>query len=179
MDKVQIKYLFCNRSYDNCQETDCLSVVRGFHPSLICSSVGHQRNWPPWEYSLNLPLSHWLDPLLSTFTERSGFSHMGFLNYQLAMNTRPRAPCRVDYYKFGQMCTSIKYQFKCSRLNILEGDKINIPFWGLCLHVRVAVGSLSGLQVCFLQASGRATPILLSTNSWFLIPQAEFTTESI
>lgn len=67
MDKVQIMYLFCNRSYDNCQETACLSVVRGFHPSLICSSVGHQRNWPPWEYSPNLPLSHfpytWLDPL--------------------------------------------------------------------------------------------------------------------
>lgn len=131
MDKAHIKHLFCNRSYDNCQETACLSVVRGFHPSLIWSSVGHQRNWPPWEYALNLPLSHfpyiWLDPLFIYIHREIWLFTYGLFKQSASHEPGvPKAPSSVGSYKFGQVCTPIKYQFKGFRLNILEVDKINI-----------------------------------------------------
>lgn len=133
MDKVQIKYLFCNRSYDNRQETARLSAMRGFHPSLICSSVGHQRNWTPREKSLNPPLSHfpytWLDPLFIYIYRKIWLFTYGLskqsARHEPASPKLHAVPAAVNLDKC--VCTPTKYQFKCSRLNILEVDKINIP----------------------------------------------------
>jgi 3-keto-L-gulonate-6-phosphate decarboxylase len=46
MDKVQVKYLFYHRTYDNFQKTACLSVMRGFHPSLIVVQLDIRETGP-------------------------------------------------------------------------------------------------------------------------------------